>query len=318
MTPHPTEQEDWDPREPAVLKDQIAAYDAMRRRCPVAHSEYLHWSVFAHRDVLRIVQDAQAFSNVVSAHVSIPNGMDPPAHTAWRALIEPYFAQPVLDAFAPRAAAIARDRMLALPASGDGDVDVEWMGAFSEPCAVRLLCAYMGWSDELHEPLRQWARRNQAATLTGDREATAAMAFEFDGHIGAQLAARRAAGGPAQDLTARLLGETVDGRPLRDDEIVSIIRNWTVGELSTLAASIGIHTEYLARHPGLQQRLRQEPQLLAPAIDEILRIPPALDRQPARGAPGGAAAGARHRRRGPPERDLGFGQPRRNRLRRAR
>ncbi|HZL06098.1 MAG TPA: cytochrome P450, partial [Coriobacteriia bacterium] len=38
---HPS---DWDPRSQAVLEDQIAAYDELRGRCPVAHSEFLGWS----------------------------------------------------------------------------------------------------------------------------------------------------------------------------------------------------------------------------------------------------------------------------------
>ena len=37
-------QPDWDPRSDAVLSNQIKAYDGMRRRCPVAHSDYLGWS----------------------------------------------------------------------------------------------------------------------------------------------------------------------------------------------------------------------------------------------------------------------------------
>jgi hypothetical protein len=32
---------DWDPKSKEVLRDQRAAYDDMRRRCPVAHSEFL-------------------------------------------------------------------------------------------------------------------------------------------------------------------------------------------------------------------------------------------------------------------------------------
>jgi hypothetical protein len=30
---------DWDPRDPSVLTDQRRAYDEMRARCPVAHSD---------------------------------------------------------------------------------------------------------------------------------------------------------------------------------------------------------------------------------------------------------------------------------------
>src|SRR5690606_10601067 len=67
----------WDPRSDAVQKDQIAAYDQMRRSCPLAQSQYGYTSVFRHADVLRVVQDHDTFSNAVSRFPSVPNGMDP-------------------------------------------------------------------------------------------------------------------------------------------------------------------------------------------------------------------------------------------------
>ena len=39
------QQVDWDPRSEPVQKNQIAAYDDMRGRCPVAHSAYGNWTV---------------------------------------------------------------------------------------------------------------------------------------------------------------------------------------------------------------------------------------------------------------------------------
>ena len=57
---------------------------------------------------------------------------------------------------------------------------------------------------------------------------------------------------------------------------MSILRNWTVGELGPMAASVEILTHYLAKQPALQQQLRAQPALLPAAIDEILRIHPPL------------------------------------------
>jgi len=262
-------QPDWDPRSPAVLDDQIAAYDRMRGRCPVAHSDYLHWSVFRHADVLRVLEDHDTFSNVVSLHPSVPNGMDPPEHTAYRALIEPYFAPERVRAFDPACRGIAADLVRQLPAGGE----VELMGGFAGDFALRIQCAFMGWPAELHEPLRQWTRRNHEATLSGDRGATGAVALEFDGFVGDLLDARRKAGDAApDDVTTRLLRERIGDRPLTDGEIVSIVRNWTVGELGTIAASVGILAHYLAARQDLQRHLRKDPSRLPAAIDEILRI----------------------------------------------
>jgi cytochrome P450 len=52
---------------------------------------------------------------------------------------------------------------------------------------------------------------------------------------------------------------------------VSIVRNWTVGELGTIASCVGILAHALAARPALQQELRGRPDLLDAAIDELLR-----------------------------------------------
>ncbi|WP_346796017.1 cytochrome P450 [Halomonas sp. Bachu 37] len=264
-----TIQQDWDPRSESVLDDQIAAYDEIRGRCPVAYSDYLQWSLFHHEDVMRVLEDHETFSNAASRHLSVPNAMDPPEHTHFRRLIEPYFGPAAMSDFAPQCRAIAEAVVDRLPADGE----VEAMAEMGQDFALEIQCAFMGWPTCLHEPLRAWVNRQQAATLAGDREALGELALEFDGVIREQLHHRRALGDAApDDVTTRIMKETVKGRPLSDEEIVSILRNWTVGELGTISASIGILMNYLARNPALQTRLRDEPSLLSTAIDEILRL----------------------------------------------
>jgi cytochrome P450 len=150
---------------------------------------------------------------------------------------------------------------------------MDFMEVFAEPFAIQVQCAFMGWPESLHEALREWTKKNHRATLAMDREAMSAIAVEFDSYIREQLDVRRARGQDApDDVTTALLGESVHGRPLTDDEIVSIVRNWTVGELSTIAASVGIIAQYLADHPEVQEQLRRDPPVLEEASDEILRI----------------------------------------------
>ncbi|MEO8408398.1 MAG: cytochrome P450, partial [Oxalobacteraceae bacterium] len=221
---------DWDPRSAAVLDDQIAAYDAMRQRCPVAHSAYLHWSLFRHQDVLRVLNDHQTFSSAASTYLSVPNGIDPPQHTEYRRIIDPYFSPQRIAAFAPVCREIAANLVQGLPPAGE----IELMATFAQDFALQLQSAFLGWPTEMHEPLRQWTRNNQAATLARDRDAMANVALEFDGYIKDLLAVRRAAGPDApDDITTSLLRERIAERLLGDDEIVSILRNWTVGELAT-------------------------------------------------------------------------------------
>ena len=92
------------------------------------------------------------------------------------------------------------------------------------------------------------------------------------------MRARRDAGDAApDDVTTRLLHETVDGRPLTDEEVVSILRNWTAGDLGSLAASLGVVVHRVATHPDRQDVTRArvaagEHAAIEAAIEEVLRI----------------------------------------------
>lgn len=260
---------DWNPRSPDMLADPIGTYDAMRQRCPVAHSEALHLSVFGHADTMRILMDPEIFSSQASHRTSVPNSMDPPEHGLYRSVIEPYFDAGQIARFAPRCQALCEDLVARLPANAE----VELMTALAYPFALQMQCAFLGWPDSMHEPLLQWIHKKNAATQSGEHEALTAVATEFDETIRTLLTARRTAGNEApDDATTRLMGERVAGRPLTETEIVSILRNWTVGELGTMASSVGIIACYLATHSALQQDLREDPSLIGAANDEILRI----------------------------------------------
>ena len=262
-------QPDWDPKSDAVQRDQRAAYDEMRERCPVAYSDFLGWSVFRHQDIVRVLMDPDTFSNAASRHLSVPDGMDPPEHTEYRRMIVQYFRPERVDAFEPQCREIAAKRLQSLLERDE----LEFIGDFAHWFAVRIQSASLGWPLEMCEPLRLWTQKNHQATFAQDRTAMAEVAKEFEGYVHELLQIRRAAGAQASDdITGSLLRQQVQGQPLRDEEIVSIVRNWTVGEVGTISAALGILVHYLSQHPELQQQLRTQPSLLPAATEEILRI----------------------------------------------
>ena len=260
---------DWDPRAPSVLDDQIAAYDELRPRCPVAHSELLGWSVMRHSDVVRVLDDPETFSNAVSRRLTVPNGMDGAEHSEFRRVNDRYFTVEFMAAFEPHCRHIAASLVDGFPRGVPSDL----MADLAELYSLRVQSAFLGWPAALEEPLRLWTVKNRKATLAQDRPAMAAIATEFDGFIRDLLTERRQAGDAApDDITTRLLRERVWDRTMTDDELVSLLRNWTVGELSTISASVGILAQYLATHPAIQRRLRDDPSLIGAANDEILRL----------------------------------------------
>ncbi len=256
--------DDWDPRSDAVVADQRAAYDEMRRSCPVAHSEFLGWSVFRHEDAVAVAHDSLTFSSATK-RLAVPNGMDPPMHTLHRDALSPNFGPARMASFEPVARRIASDLLDSVRERGS----MEAIGDFANPYAHQAVCAFMGWPVEDWNRVAEWTHGNQEAAFRRDREAGAQLAREFDRYVGEIIEARRA-DPVADDVMTDLVHTSVDGAPLSNERIVSALRTWTAGH-GTVAGALGIVIAHLARDAGLQQCLREEPVLVDHAVGEILR-----------------------------------------------
>lgn len=259
--------QDWQPFSATVRQDQRAAYDEMLACCPVAYSDAFGWSLFKHRDILRVLHDHTTFSNVVSQHLAVPNGMDPPRHTVYRRIIEPYFAKPRIDEFEPVCRKIVRELLNETPASGQIDL----IAGLALPFAVRVQCAFLGWPALFYDRMLEWIRRQREAARDQNRSAMAKLARDFNDLINEMLPVCEVAES-TKNVTAKLMKEQVDGRLLGNNEVASIVRNWTAGEIGTISASVGILVQFLAMNPDVQAQLRGSLELLPEAIDEILRL----------------------------------------------
>ncbi|MDP9823733.1 cytochrome P450 [Nocardioides massiliensis] len=240
-------------------------------RCP-ASSGPPTWHVTRHADVVAVAQDARSFSSAVSRHLQIPNGLDGAEHARFRPLVESFFTEDRMDALEPDLRAIAAEVVRSLPR----DHPVETVADLGRPFAVRATCTWLGWPDSLETTLLDWMRDNHAATRSADHTRTSEVAARFDAIITELTRVRRDAGEAAPgDVTTELTQATVDGRPLEDAEIVSILRNWTAGDIASVALCVGVVVRYLADHPDVQEQVRRSRHdrgALERAIDEMLRI----------------------------------------------
>lgn len=259
------QQDDWNPRDASILEDQRRAYDEMRERCPVAHSEFMGWSLFRHEDIATVLADPETYSNA-SRFLAIPNGMDPPVHRRYREALTPNFNQEQMARLEPRAREIAVNLLAPMRSGGE----VEFIDAFATPFALKTLCAVLGWPEQQWECLGGWVHGSQQAALSREPGVGKALASLFSEHAKANLALHRASPNDVADATDALLRTEVDGVRLDDDQIVSVLRNWTAGH-GTVAAGLGILVLNLAQEPELQDRLRSDPSLIPAAIEEILR-----------------------------------------------
>ncbi len=260
-----TERNDWNPLDATVLEDQRLANDEMRERCPVAHSDFMGWSLFRHEDIAAVLADPESYSNVAQ-FMAIPNGMDAPDHGRYSKALDPNFDPEQMarvEPYARKIAGILLEPML----SGD---ELEFIAAFATPFALKTLCALLGWPEQQWECLGGWVHGSQQAAFNKDPVAGKNLADLFSGHVKTNLDAHRASDNAVPDATDALLNTEVDGVRLDDEQIVSILRNWTAGH-GTVAAGLGILVLHLAQDTELQDRLRSDPTLIPAAIEEILR-----------------------------------------------
>ncbi len=250
-----------------LVEDPRETYDRMRT-LPLAQDDLGRPVLCRHADVLAAANDPVTYSSHVSRFLQVPNGLDGPEHRAARELLDQYFAPQRMAALQPRLEQAARELVESLPY---GSV-VDAVGDLGARFAVRAQSAWLGWPRSLEPELLRWMDDNHAATRSGDPDRTKAVAQRFDAIIRRLLGERRGDMAP-DDLTTELVRLRSDGTPLPDEALVSVVRNWTGGDLGSMALAAGVVVHWLATHPELQTGLRAATDAdVDSSLDEILRI----------------------------------------------
>ncbi|MDN6320444.1 MAG: cytochrome P450 [Marinobacter sp.] len=254
----------------AAGRDLRAYTDELRPKHPVVRNTKGEWVLLRHADVLAAAVDNERFSSQVSRYLQVPNGLDGEEHTRYRKVIEQYLSRAAIEPFIPVFKRVASQLATELP---KGEV-LDAVSDIGAVFAVRAQCAWLGWPAELEPRLLAWMGENHAATRSGDHNWMADVAEQFDEIIRSVVQPRRAAGDNApDDLTTKLCRETVDGHPLTESELVSILRNWTGGDLGSIALCVGVLIAHIAKHPELVGQLCEASDAEVEAvINEILRI----------------------------------------------
>lgn len=252
------------------VADLRVELDEMRSRCPVTHTDGA-WVVLGYEEVTAAARDADTFSSAVTDRRAIPNSLDGAEHAAYRATVDRYLTEERVAVLEPDCRSIAASLVAQLPRG----TTVKTVGDVGTPYAVRAQSAWLGWPATLDPELVRWVSDNREAARSGDRSRTAAVAARFDAIIGELVQTRRAE--PSDDVTAELMRESVNGRGLTDDEVISILRNWTAGDLASLATSVGVVVHFLATRANVQKYMRvladaDDGPGIEAAIEEILRI----------------------------------------------
>lgn len=219
----------------------------------------------------------------------IPQAVDPPEHTEYRNILNPWFSlasMTNLDDHIRSFAVELIDTMLA-------DDEIDFLGSFAEPFPTIIFCELVGFPVADHPRLLRWkdimihAGTAEMASRLGLLDpddprpfhevasaARATAARELYAYFADLLDQRRRE--PRDDMLTRLIDARYAGdRRLTQEELEDILLLLMMAGLDTVTGSLALIVHHFAERPDTRHRfveLMDDPQLVGPAIEELLRL----------------------------------------------
>lgn len=258
------------------------AYRAAQRqpgliRVRLPHGEPA-WLATRYADARFVLGDPR-FSRAAAQHHDAPRmragqtdggilSMDPPEHTRLRRLVATAFTVRRVEALRPRAREIAEELVDAMVAAGP---PADLVDAFALPLPVAVICELLGVPVEDRPRFRVWSDDALSTSRLSAEEFTASRQ-ELRTYMAGLIAHRRAE--PADDLMTALVAARDEHDRLSERELVDLCGGLLVAGHETTASQIPNFVLTLLEHPAQLARLRDDPALLAGAVEELTRFVP--------------------------------------------
>jgi len=268
------------------------AWALLRREAPVywwdRDVKVPFWAITKHADVVEISKQPKKHRNGprlavfpafapprederVIRHLLV---MDPPEHAHYRRLTSAHFTPRAVERLHASVDVIARDVVDDLAKRGlEGEVD--FVEAVSARLPLEVLADLLGVPREDWQLMFRWTN----ATIGADDPEYAEAGDPQQTFGGAQTAlfeyfwkmveARRAA--PRDDIVSVLANASLDGQPVKPMELLSYCFLLVVAGNETTRNATSGGLVALIENPGELQKLRDRPELLDTAVEEILR-----------------------------------------------
>lgn len=265
------------PRKVQTVNPYVEIIPALHRGPPIFYATDVFpgrlpgWVVRRAEDLRTIYADTDNFrkrgntgfaAGIGESWDVIPTELDPPEHTAFRSALNPVFSPKRMGALDEKVRQRARDYIARFRDRGA----CEFVKEFAVPFPVSIFIDLLGLPQEDMEQLLEWEfsllhTDDAEDRVRGTRAVKAYLLDAIDQRT------RR----PGDDLISTALQLEVDGRKWSPEEVFGHCFNLYIGGLDTVSANIGLHFHHLATHPEDQQRLRDQPDTIVPAIEELLR-----------------------------------------------
>jgi unspecific monooxygenase len=274
----------FDPHDPAFLADPYPTYAQFRALAPVAWvKEYQAWWVFRYADVKTVLDGTETYlKNPVDPPPSqpiplfhvlgyMPEGlffMDPPEHTKVRGILNPLFAKAIADGGAI-STALAGPLLVAAKQQQRFDL----VSTYALPLPAQVLLTIMGIPQEDWTGLIGWTTAIVAGHDITQPISVRAAAGTCNMAMGAYYQALQK-GCPLDKKQPRLLDLMVlqaTKQGMTIEEVQETAINFNVAGYLSTTFLIATGTYNLLQNPSQLALLRQKPNLIPNAVEEMLR-----------------------------------------------
>jgi cytochrome P450 len=254
-----------------MAADRGVGWAATRDAGPVVYMD--GWFYLTRRDdvldALRkphVFSSKKAFDMLGSPLPLVPIAFDPPEHTRFRHILQPFFSPHTLGEMLPALQQQAVDIVSAVATRGECEV----MTDIAIPYPSQVFLTLFGLPLEDRDRLIAW--KNAVINLA-DRPSLEGTdltpALELFSYLTDAINERRQ--NPDRDILSQVLtGE----HPLDDAEAIGLSYLFVLAGLDTVTSSMGFALLELARDPELQVALRDDPEQIKVFIEEIVRLEP--------------------------------------------
>lgn len=280
MTEENTQQLAVDIYSDAFNRDPFPSYRKMRVEDPIYRVTTVTgdsaWLITRYEDAVDVLRDQRFIKDPatlmdtedgdwVMAHSMLFS--DPPDHKRLRALVQQGFTPKKIAGLRGRITEITYELLDAM----QGKETVDFIDDLAFPLPIIVICELLGVPPEDRDKFRAWSNALVEDTNNPDSygDSVQDQLKAFSDYIKNWIANRRK--DPKNDLISDLIYAEENGDHFSEEELYSMVFLMIVAGHETTVNLIGNGTLALLEHPDQLDQLKQNPELIHTAIEEMLR-----------------------------------------------
>lgn len=236
--------------------------------------------VTRHEDIKHVLSDHERFSNgrppgfvfqgippvseeeQASARAGNLLGLDPPEHQRLRRMLTGEFTVRRMKRLEPRIVEIVDQQLDAMETGGP---PVDLVESFALPIPSLVICELLGVPYGDRDDFQRRSARELDLSIPIDER----LQLQRQGRAYMSSLVERSRRQPGEDMLGMLVRE--HGDELTDDELIGIASLLLLAGHETTSNMLGLGTLALLRHPDQLAAVRDDPDAVAPAVEELLR-----------------------------------------------